>query len=109
MLSSCLDPANAATEGGGARPESPLPETFPVCAPEGPRVPGGSGTPRVCQQLGSNKCYHDAGGLCSPGRWLHHARSCTEGKSWDWLRMLELVLTKVGGEVELESDGIWWG
>ena len=34
------------------------------------------------------------GGVRSPGRWPHHARSYADGPQWEWLRKrtLELVL-----------------
>ena len=46
------------------------------------------------------------GGLCSPGRWAHHARSYAHGSSWDWLRdrMLKLIIAKVGSEEQLEKE-----
>ena len=93
LLSSCLLPAkDAVGEGGAAAPDDKLQDSFPINAPEGPRVLGG---------------YHDGGGaICSPGRWAHHARSYADGSSWDWLRdsMLKLVIAKVGSEEQLEKE-----
>ena len=46
------------------------------------------------------------GGLCSPGRWPHHARSYADGPQWEWLRerTLELILGKVGSLEQLEKE-----
>ena len=107
LLSSCLLPAkDAVGEGGAAAPDDKLQDSFPINAPEGPRVLGGTGSPRFCRQLGGGKPYHDGGGLCSPGRWAHHARSYAHGSSWDWLRdrMLKLIIAKVGSEEQLEKE-----
>ena len=100
LLSLCLLPAKDAAGGGGAAaPDVKLQD-------EGPRVLGGTGPPRFCRQLGGGKPYHDGGGLCSPGRWPHRARSYADGSSWDWLRdrMLKLVIAKVGSEERLEKE-----
>ena len=70
----------------------PSSETFPLNHPEGPRVLGGTGPPRFCRQLGGGKPFHDGGGLCSPGRWPHHARSYADGPQWEWLRKRTLEL-----------------
>ena len=88
-------------------PLRPTISSFPINEPEGPRVLGGTGPPRFCRQLrGGGKPYHDGGGLCSPGRWPHHARSYADGSSWDWLRdrMLKLIIAKVGSEEQLEKE-----
>ena len=82
---------------------------YVVNEPEGPRVLGGVGPPRYCQQLGGRKDYRDGGGLCSPGRWKPEARSLASGPSWDWLRekTLDLVLKELGAtdvrELEREA------
>ena len=67
---------------------------------------GGTGPPRFCRQLGAGKPFHDGGGLCSPGRWPHHARSYADGPQWEWLRKrtLELILGKVGSLEQLEKE-----
>ena len=107
LLSSCLLPAkDAVGKGGAAALDDKLQDSFPINAPEGPRVLGGTGPPRFCRQLGGGKPYHDGGGLCSPGRWVHHARSYADGSSWDWLRdrMLKLIIAKVGSEEQLEKE-----
>ena len=107
LLSSCLLPAKDAA-GGGRRCTRRQATGLPINEPEGPRVLGGTGPPRFCRQLGGGKPYHDGGGLCSPGRWPHHARSYADGSSWDWLfirdRMLKLVIAKVGSEEQLEKE-----
>ena len=66
------------------------------------RVPPAS----ICRQLGGGKPFHDGGGLCSPGRWPHHARSYADGPQWEWLRKrtLELILAKVGSLEQLEKE-----
>ena len=110
LVSTCLHAANAAVgEGDHAQPEETLPpssETFPLKHPEGPRVLGGTGPPRFCRQLGGGKPFHDGGGLCSPGRWPHQARSHADGPQWEWLRKrtLELILAKVGSMEQLEKE-----
>ena len=110
LVSTCLHAANAAVgEGDHASSVETLPpssETFPLNHPEGPRVLGGTGPPRFCRQLGGGKPFHDGGGLCSPGRWPHHARSYADGPQWEWLRKrtLELILGKVGSLEQLEKD-----
>ena len=110
LVSTCLHAANAAVgEGDHAQPEETLPpssETFPLNHPEGPRVLGGTGPPRFCRQLGGGKPFHDGGGLCSPGRWPHQARSYADGPQWEWLRKrtLELILAKVGSMEQLEKE-----
>ena len=97
----CLLPAkDAVGEGGAAAPDDKLQDSFPINEPEGPRVLGGTGPPRFCRQLGGGKPYHDRGGLCSPGRWPHHARSYADGSSWDWLRDLLRAM--------LEAAGLEW-
>ena len=67
---------------------------------------GGTGPPRFCRQLGGGKPFHDGGGLCSPGRWPHPARSYADGPQWEWLRKrtLELILAKVGSLEQLEKE-----
>ena len=110
LVSTCLHAANAAVgEGGHAEHVETLPptsETFPLNHPEGSRVLGGTGPPRFCRQLGGRKPFHDGGGLCSPGRWPHHARSYADGPQWEWLRKrtLELILAKVGSLQQLEKE-----
>ena len=102
LVSTCLHAANAAVgEGDHARPVETLPpsnETFPLNHPEAP-VLGGTGQP-------GGKPFHDGGGLCSPGRWPHHARSYADGPQWEWLRerTLELILAKVGSLEQLKKS-----
>ena len=42
-------------------------DIFPICQPEGDRILGGFGPPRVCDLSGGLRDFHDGGGLCSPG------------------------------------------
>ena len=98
LVSTCLHAANAAVgEGVHAGHEETLPpscETFPLNHAESPRVLGGTGPPRFCRQPGGGNLSTMGGGVCSPGRWPHRARSYADGPQWDWLRKrtLELVL-----------------
>ena len=75
--------------------------------PKGPD-PSRGGPPRHCQQLGGAKDFHDAGGLCSPGRWPPDRWSLASGPSWDWLRQksLKVIFQKLGTEdpKELERE-----
>ena len=86
LVETCLDPASTATEGEVQEQHSDENLSYVVNEPEGPRVLGGVGLPRYCQQLGGHKDYHDGGGLCSPRRWKPENRSLASGPSWDWLR-----------------------
>ncbi|CAE7384788.1 unnamed protein product [Symbiodinium microadriaticum] len=92
----CLDPASTATEGEVQEHHNGEDLSYTVNEPEGPRVLGGVGPPRCCQQLD----YCDGGGLCLPGRWKPENRSLASGPSWDWLR--EKTLDLVWGVRELE-------
>ena len=47
--------------------EEPV-DTFPICQPEGDRILGGFGPPRVCDLPAVREIFMiDGGGLCSPG------------------------------------------
>ena len=98
LVQTCLDPASTATEGEVQEQHNEEDPGYVVNEPEGPRVLGGIGPPRYCQQLGGRKDYHDGGGLCLPGRWKPEDRSLASGPSWDWLRekTLDLVLKELG-------------
>ena len=109
----CLASATTASEGDQTEPQLPKDSTdagprYQVNQPEGSRLQGGFGPPRVCQQLGATKDFHDGGGLCSPGRWPASARNLASGSSWDWLRekSLQLILDKLGTQdtKELERE-----
>ncbi|OLQ03582.1 Anthranilate N-benzoyltransferase protein 2 [Symbiodinium microadriaticum] len=108
LVQTCLDPASTATEGEVQEQHNDDDLGYVVNEPEGPRVLGGVGPPRYCQQLGGRKDYHDGGGLCSPGRWKPEDRSLASGPSWDWLRekTLDLVLKELGATdvKELERE-----
>ena len=111
LVSTCLHAANAAVgEGDHAGPVETLPpnsETFPLNHPRGSPGAGWDGTPPLLPTArGGGKPFHDGGGLRSPGRWPHHARSYADGPQWEWLRKrtLELILTKVGFLEQLEKE-----
>ena len=75
-----------------------LADTFPICQPEGDRILGGFGPPRICD--------HDGGGLCSPGRWPPDRRSLADGDGWSWLRnkLFEKAVRRAGSLDELERE-----
>ncbi|OLP78827.1 Polyadenylate-binding protein, cytoplasmic and nuclear [Symbiodinium microadriaticum] len=113
LVHTCLASATTALEGDQTEPQLPRDSTdagpgYQVNQPEGSRLQGGFGPPRVCQQLGATKDFHDGGGLCSPGRWPASARNLASGSSWDWLRekSLQLILDKLGTQdtKELERE-----
>ena len=56
--------------------------------------------------FGGGKPFHDGSGLCSPGRWPHHARSYDGGFRREWLRKrtLEPILAKVGSLEQLGKE-----
>ena len=67
LLSSCLLPAkDAVGEGGAAAPDDKLQDSFPINAPEGPRVLGGTGSARFCRQLGGASRITTGGGYARP-------------------------------------------
>ena len=74
--------------------------------PEGTRLQGGSGRPRICYQMDGPRDFHDGGGLCSPGRWARERREHAAGESWEWLRdkIREIVIKRIGSEEELEKE-----
>ena len=80
--------------------------SYPVCDPEGARLLGGHGPPRVCDILEGQKPYHDGGGLCSPGRWPHDRRILADGDCWSWIRakLFDIACTHAGGAKELERE-----
>ena len=91
-----------AGEGAHAGREEMLPpsyETFPLNHPEGPRA-GRDPAPPFLPTARGGEPFHDGGGLCSPGRWPHHARSYADGPQWEWLRKrtLELILEQLEKE-----------
>ena len=75
LLSSWASSATTASEGvpdAQSRKENETPretaeepaDTFPICQPEGTRVLGGFGPPRICDLPGGPRDFHDGGGLC---------------------------------------------
>ena len=49
-----------------------------------PRVPGArwlGSAPLLPTATGGGKPFHNGGGLCSPGKWPHHAKSYADGAS----------------------------
>ena len=81
-------------------------DNFPICQPEGVRVLGGFGPPRICDLPEGPRDFHDGGGLCSPGRWPSARRDLADGENWDWLRerLLEKASERAGGIDELERE-----
>ena len=78
LLSSCLLPGkDAVGEGGAAAPDDKLQDSFPINEPEGPPRAGWDGPSPFLPTAG--QAVSDGGGLCSPGRWPHHARSYADG------------------------------
>ena len=69
--------------------------------PEGERILGGFGPPRVCDLPGGPRDFHDGGGLSSPGRWPPERRSLADSDGWSWLREeleREVFRMAAGGE-----------
>ena len=85
--------------------EEPV-DTFPICQPEGGRILGGFGPPRVCDLSGGPRDFHDGGGLCSPGRWPRERRNLADSDGWSWLRhkLFEQAARRAGIVEELESE-----
>ena len=88
-----------------------LADTFPICQPEGARVLGGFGPPRICDLPGGPRDFHDGGGLCSPGRWPPDRRNLADSDSWSWLRnkLFEKAARRAGSVDELEREGLQHG
>ncbi len=86
--------------------EAEMEDTFPINQPEGARLAGGEGPPRVCDIPGGPRDFHDGGGLCSPGRWPHERRRVAEGYNWSWLRdrLFRAALDRTGGVDNLEKE-----
>ena len=83
-----------------------LADTFPICQPEGDRILGGFGPPRICDLPGGPRDFHDGGGLCSPGRWPPDRRSLADSDGWSWLRnkLFEKAVAREGSVDELERE-----
>ena len=79
---------------------------LPICQPEGARVLGGFGPPRICDLPGGPRDFHDGGGLCSPGRWPPDRRNLADSDSWSWLRtkLFEKAARRAGSVDELERE-----
>ena len=106
LLSSCLLPAkDAVGEGAPLRPTIST-GLLPDKRARGPPRAGWDGTSPFLPTAGGGQAVSRRGGLCSPGRWPHHARSYADGSSWDWLRdrMLKLIIAMVGSEEQLEKE-----
>ena len=43
---------------------------YGILEPDGPKLLGGVGNPRLCRVPGKTKEFHDGAGLTSPGRWV---------------------------------------
>ena len=67
--------------------------------PEGWKIRGGSGEPRICRSPGKTREFHDGAGLASPGRWDLERRTWNTDGFWKKLRegSLRLVLESCGG------------
>ena len=83
-----------------------LADTFPICQPEGDRILGGFGPPRICDLSGGPRDFHDGGGLCSSGRWPPDRRSLADSDGWSWLRnkLFEKAVMRAGSVDELERE-----
>lgn len=74
-------------------------QQYKVLSPEGPKVKGGLGEPRVCRVPGKVRDFHDGAGLASPGRWD------VENRLWNkeaWITKLrgdlvDIVVNRCGG------------
>ena len=104
LVSTCLHAANAAVGPCSARGDATAQQrNLSAKSPRGPPGAGRNGTPPFLPTARGGKPFH---GLCSPGRWPHHARSYADGPQWEWLRKrtLELILAKVGSLEQLEKE-----
>ena len=58
---------------------------YGILEPDGPKLLGGVGNPRLCRVPGKTKEFHDGAGLTSPGRWDVEQLIWCEG---DWVEEL---------------------
>ena len=78
---------------------------YKISEPEGHKLLGGVGQPRVCRVPGKIKEFHDGAGLASPGRWDVEKRCWCE-ESWiTELRkdILNIVVEGCGGLSKLDK------
>eukprot|EP00434_Breviolum_minutum_P043184 symbB.v1.2.038481.t1/scaffold6004.1/size21842/3 len=88
--------------GGGSSQgdvEQEVQQQYKILSPEGPKVRGGLGEPRVCRVPGKVKDFHDGAGLASPGRWDIENRQWNEENWVAKLRsdIVKIVVEKCGG------------
>ena len=83
-----------------------LQEKFPTTQPEGWKVLGGHGEPRMCEVPGKTKPFHDGAGLASPGRWDIEKRIWNTDKFWCNLRAetLRVVMEHLRDPKELDMS-----
>ena len=94
-------PTSTSFRGGSSQGdvEQGVQQQYKILSPEGPKVRGGLGGPRVCRVPGKVKDFHDGAGLASPGRWD------VENRQWnneDWVAklrsdLLKIVVERCGG------------
>ena len=72
---------------------------FTTIEPEGWKIRGGSGEPRICRSPGKTREFHDGAGLALRGRWDLERRTWNTDGFWKKLRegSLRLVLESCGG------------
>jgi len=85
--------------GGVQQNTTTTSEKFTTTEPEGWKIRGGSGEPRICRSPGKTREFHDGAGLASPGRWDLERRTWNTDDFWKKLRegSLRLVLESCGG------------
>ena len=100
------DPSATNVDSGTVLPAETPALGYVTNKPEGTRLQGGSGRPRICYQMDGPRDFHDGGGLCSPGRWARERREHAAGEPWEWLRdkIREIVIKRIGSEEELEKE-----
>ena len=100
---------STSTSSGGGFSQGDVEKTtqqnYKVSEPEGPKVKGGWGDPRICRAPGKTRDFHDGAGLSSPGRWD------VENRLWNneaWVKslrkeLLDIVSDRCGGLNKLEK------
>ena len=78
--------------------EEPV-DTLPICQPEGDRILGGFGPPRVCDLPGGPRDFHDGGDFALRG-WPPERRNLADSDGWSWLR--HKLFEKAAEELERE-------
>ena len=101
----------AVASGGGCLDAEPTSTTtaaeeYLVTSPEGWKLRGGTGEPRICRTPGKIREFHDGAGLASPGRWDLECRTWNQQQFWTNLRerSLQLVLDSCGGPQNLDLE-----